>query len=117
MPKQTIDPEPAAETVRVAGHHGDEIEAYLARPGGPGPFPGVVVLHHMPGYDEATKEIARTFSANGYAAILPNLHWREAPGASPDDAAAAVRAAGGVPDERLVVPVEELVATSSTGQL
>jgi carboxymethylenebutenolidase len=106
MPEQTIDPEPAAETVRVAGHHGDEIEAYLARPGGPGPFPGVVVLHHMPGYDEGTKEIARTFSANGYAAILPNLHWREAPGASPDDAAAAVRAAGGVPDERLVGDVE-----------
>jgi carboxymethylenebutenolidase len=33
---------------------------------------------------------------------MPNLHWRDAPGASPDDAAAASRAAGGVPDERLV---------------
>jgi dienelactone hydrolase len=51
----------------------------------------VVVLHHMPGYDEATKRITRTFAAHGYAAVLPNLHWREAPGASPDAAAAAVR--------------------------
>jgi carboxymethylenebutenolidase len=95
-----------AETVRITGHQGDEIEAYLARPPGDGPFPGVVVIHHMPGYDEATKQIARTFAANGYTALMPNLHWREAPGASPDDASAAVRAAGGVPDDRLVGDVD-----------
>ena len=29
-----------AETVRVEGHDGDEIPAYLARPLGPGPSPG-----------------------------------------------------------------------------
>ena len=33
---------------------------------------------------------------------MPNLYWREAPDASPDDAAAAARAQGGVPDERLI---------------
>ena len=33
---------------------------------------------------------------------MPNLYFREAPGASPDDAAAMARAAGGVPDDRLV---------------
>jgi carboxymethylenebutenolidase len=62
----------------------------------------VVVIHHMPGFDVGTKEIARTFAVHGYNAMLPNLYWREAPGASPDDAAATARAAGGVPDERLV---------------
>ena len=56
----------------------------------------------MPGYDPQTKEITRTFAVNGYNAICPNLYTREAPGASPDDAAAAARAQGGVPDERLV---------------
>jgi carboxymethylenebutenolidase len=56
----------------------------------------------MPGYDPQTKEITRTFAVNGYNAICPNLYHREAPGASPDDAAAAARARGGVPDERLV---------------
>jgi carboxymethylenebutenolidase len=91
-----------AETIRIAGHGGDEIEAYLARPHGPGPFGSVVVIHHMPGYDSATKEIARKFAAHGYAALMPNLYHRDAPGASPDDAAAAGRAKGGVPDERLV---------------
>src|SRR6476661_2878151 len=56
----------------------------------------------MPGYDRASKEIVRRFAELGYDAICPNLHFREAPGASPDDAAAASRAQGGVPDDRLV---------------
>jgi len=92
----------SAETVMISGHGGDQIEAYLARPLAAWQHGGVVVIHHMPGYDAATKEIVRRFAANGYAALCPNLHYREAPGASPDDAAAASRAAGGVPDERLV---------------
>ncbi len=91
-----------AETVQVTGAGGDSIEAYLARPLAAGPLGGVVVIHHMPGYDPATREITRRFAAMGYNAICPNLYSREAPGASPDDAAAAVRAAGGVPDDRLV---------------
>ena len=62
----------------------------------------VVVIHHMPGYDTSTKEIVRKFAAHGYAALMPNLYHREAPGASPDDAAATARANGGVPDGRLV---------------
>ena len=33
---------------------------------------------------------------------MPNLYWRVAPGAAPDDAAAAARAQGGVPDAQLV---------------
>ena len=91
-----------AETVQITGHGGDEIEAYLARPLDRGPHGAVVVIHHMPGYDRQTKEITRRFAVEGYLALCPNLYSREAPGASPDDAAAAVRAAGGVPDERLV---------------
>jgi carboxymethylenebutenolidase len=36
---------------------------------------------------------------------MPNLYWRDAPGAAPDDAAATGRANGGVPDERLTIDV------------
>src|SRR5882757_9322879 len=95
-----------AETITIKGHDGDEIEAYLARPLHDAPRGGVVVIHHMPGYDEATKEMVRKLAAHGYAALCPNLYSREAPGADPDDAAATVRAAGGVPDERLVGDVD-----------
>lgn len=91
-----------AETIKIEGHGGDEIEAYLARPARENSYGGVVVIHHMPGYDSGMKEITRKFAAHGYAALMPNLYYREAPGASPDDAAATARASGGVPDERLV---------------
>ena len=64
-----------AETIFHAGHAGDSIQAYLARPLGPGPYPSVIVIHHMPGWDEASKEIARKFAYNGYIAIAPNLHY------------------------------------------
>lgn len=92
-----------ADTIRLAGHGGDEITAYLARPLDGAAHPGVLVIHHMPGWDEATKEITRRFAAHGYIAICPNLHHREGgPGADPDDAAAAARAQGGVPDDRFL---------------
>jgi len=89
-----------AETITITGHEGDEIEAYFARPLEGTDQPGVVVLHHMPGYDRASKEIVRTFGLYGYAALMPNLHHRYAPGAKSSDAAAAARDAGGVPDEQ-----------------
>lgn len=91
-----------AGVVEIEGHGGARIQAYFAEPLELGSRPGMVVIHHMPGLDRQTKEIVRRFAAQGYFAISPNLYWREAPGAEPDDAAAAARAMGGVPDERLV---------------
>jgi carboxymethylenebutenolidase len=91
-----------AQTVTISGHGGDEIEAYAAAPLAPGSRGGVVWIHHMPGYDRETKEFVRRLAVAGYNAVCPNLYSREAPGADPDDAAATVRAAGGVPDERLL---------------
>ena len=94
-----------AESVRIQGHNGDEIDAYFARPLGGGPYGAVVVLHHMPGWDDATKEITRKLAFYGYAAICPSLFHRVGPG-SPDDMAAAVRAAGGVADDQVIGDVE-----------
>jgi carboxymethylenebutenolidase len=90
-----------AETVSVQGHAGDTINAYLARPLGSGPFPGVVLVHHMPGWDEWYKEATRKFAHHGYAAICPNLYFRAGHGA-PDDVAASVRGAGGISDDQAI---------------
>src|SRR5436853_6300211 len=70
----------------------------------------------MPGYDEGTLEITRRFAAHGYLAVCPNLYAREAPGADPDDAAAAARANGGVPDDRLVGDVGGAAAHLRTSE-
>jgi carboxymethylenebutenolidase len=96
-----------AGTVQIpGGHEGVELEGYLARPLGDRPRGGVVVIHHLPGYDRGTKEIVRRFAAEGYAAVCPNLYSREGRDVSPDDAAAAVRARGGVPDDQVVGDVK-----------
>jgi carboxymethylenebutenolidase len=110
MPLTLPDDALRAESVALRGDGGDEIEAYLARPARAGSRGGVVVIHHMPGYDRATKELTRRFAESGYDAICVNLFSREAPGAAPDDAAAAARAAGGVPDARLVGDVAAAAA-------
>ena len=90
-----------AETVTYPGANGDMINAYYARPSGPGPFPGMVVIHHMPGWDEWYREVTRKFAHHGYAALSPNLYARAGHG-TPEDVAAAVRAAGGVADDQVM---------------
>ncbi len=92
----------ATQTLMITGDGGDEVQAYLASPDMPASRGGVVVIHHLPGYDRGTKEITRRFAELGYDAICVNLYWREAPGASPDDAAAVARANRGIPDSRLI---------------
>jgi len=93
-----------SQTITIGTDDG-EIEAYAALVQDSAPRGGVVVIHHMPGYDLESKEIVRRFGSLGYNAVMPNLYWRDAPGAAPDDAAATGRAKGGVPDERLTIDV------------
>jgi carboxymethylenebutenolidase len=90
-----------AETVAFHGHNGEVGEAYYARPPGSGPYPGVVLIHHMPGWDEWMKEQTRKLAHHGFATICPHLYFRDGPG-SPDDVGARVRAAGGVPDAQVM---------------
>jgi carboxymethylenebutenolidase len=90
-----------AETVTLPGAQGEQINAYFARPLGAGPFPGMVLAHHLPGWDEWYREAARKFAHYGYAALSPNLYYRAGHG-TPEDVAAKVRAGGGVPDDQAV---------------
>src|SRR6266849_10756095 len=94
-----------AETVTVPGHNSTIINAYFARPLGSGPFPGVVLIHHAPGWDEWYRETTRKFAHHGYLAISPNIYYQFGCGA-PEDIAAKVRAAGGVPDDDVVGDIE-----------
>lgn len=90
-----------AETISIDGHQGEAIYAYFARPLGAGPFPAIVLAHHMPGWDEWYKEATLRFARQGYAALCPNLYHRAGHG-TPEDVAAKVRAQGGVDDDQAV---------------
>jgi len=90
-----------AETVTMRGHKGDVINAYMARPFGTGPFPGMIVIHHAPGWDEWYRECTRRFAHHGFVSLSPNLYFRDGHG-TPEDVGAKVRAAGGAPDEQVL---------------
>jgi carboxymethylenebutenolidase len=90
----------AGGTTYAAGN-GDQIHAYVSRPEGNGPFPGIVLVHHMPGWDELYEEFARRFANHGYNVICPDLYCRVGHG-TPDDIAAKVRADGGIADDQVV---------------
>ena len=90
-----------ATVIQIAGANGDKIHAYVAKPEGKGPFPGIVLIHHMPGWDELYREFTRRFAQHGYNAICPDLYCRLGHGA-PDDITQKMRAAGGIADAQVV---------------
>jgi carboxymethylenebutenolidase len=94
-----------AQTVSITAPDGTEIEAYVARPQDAGSRGGMVFIHHLPGYDRETKEMVRRAADAGYDAVCPNLYSRVGRDVSPDDAAAHVRAEGGVPDPQVMADV------------
>lgn len=96
------------ESVSVRGHNGDMISAYTARPMGPGPHPGVVLIHHLPGWGEFYREMTRKFAHHGYAAISHNLYHRIGEGKA-EDVAAKARAEGGVADDQVIGDTEGAV--------
>ena len=90
-----------AETITLPGHNGDFIHTYVSRPLGEGPFPGIVLIPHMPGWDEFYRETTRRFSQHGYFAICPDIYCRFGH-ETPEEISAKVRNGGGVPDESVI---------------
>lgn len=83
-----------AERVRVYGHENTIIDAYAARPLGPGPFPNVLLVHHMPGWDEWTRGVVHKIAHHGFNCVSPDLHFRQGPG-TPQEKSQKVRDMGG----------------------
>ena len=111
----------STKVIQIKGHGGDMIDAYVATPDADGPFPGVLIIHHMPGWDEWSTEVTRRFAHHGYMAICPNQHHRMGAGTM-EEVTAKVREAGGNPDAQLVTDlqagVDELLASPlSTGKV
>jgi carboxymethylenebutenolidase len=99
------------ENVTIKGDKGTPITAYVAKPSGPGSFPGVVLIHHLPGCSEFYIDTTRRFAHHGYLAICANLYEREGGGSDgdPDDVAARARAQGGIADSQMVGDTEGAV--------
>ena len=80
-----------AETITMNGHTGDAINAYFARPLGSGPFPGVVLIHHLPGWTSGTGRprggsrttVSRPFRPISITAKVTETRKTLAPGSGP----------------------------------
>jgi dienelactone hydrolase len=64
-------PAPGDELVRfVSAGRGEEIEGYLTKPKGAGPFPAVVLLHTCLGLPANRRSIASALAGAGYVALF-----------------------------------------------
>jgi carboxymethylenebutenolidase len=55
---------------------GEEMGMYVSVPGGSGPFPAVVVIHHGAGVDQFSRDMTDKLAEGGYAAVAPDLMHR-----------------------------------------
>ena len=86
-----------AETISIRGHKGKEIHAWWSRPLGGGQHPGIVLIPHMPGWDEWCRETSFRFSSHGYSVLCPDIYQDFGFG-TPTEVSGRMREAGGVHD-------------------
>ena len=94
-----------AETVKIKGHDGKYIRAYYSRPITDKNVPGIVLIPHMPGWDEWCRETARRFTAHGYSVLCPNIYDDYGDGTAVE-VSTRMREAGIVPDKDVMGDVE-----------
>ena len=90
-----------AETIAFKGHEGKEIHAYYSRPLGKEKYPGIVLIPHMPGWDEWCREAARRYTEHGFAVMCPDIYQDYGYGTAPE-VSDRMRAAG-VPSDANVM--------------
>ena len=66
-----------------------QVRAFLARPKGRGPFPGLVVIQEWWGLNNHIMDVAARFAKQGYLALAPDLYSRQGNAATKDPAVAA----------------------------
>jgi carboxymethylenebutenolidase len=69
-----------SERVRIEVADGTAMEAYVARPAGAGPWPGVLVLQEIFGVNVHIRSVADRIAREGYVALAPDLFHRTDPG-------------------------------------
>jgi carboxymethylenebutenolidase len=64
----------------VTMSNGEAVEAYLARPKGKGPWPGLVVLAEIYNANHWVRAVADGYAEQGFLCLAPDLYWRQEPG-------------------------------------
>lgn len=98
---------PRVKTAMVTYKSGaEEVQGYLARPAGAGPFAALVVIHEWWGLNKQIKGVADEFAREGYVALAVDL-YRGRVTTEPMEAHELMR---GVPEDRAVRDLKAAVA-------
>ena len=89
-----------AETIQISDGT-NSIRAYYSRPLGTGPYPSIVLIPHMPGWDEWCRETSRRFTQHGYAVMCPDI-YREFGSGTPTEVSKKAMENGGVHDDSVM---------------
>lgn len=74
-----------------------QVEGYLVKPRGAGPFPAVIVIHENRGLNDHIRDVARRFAGEGFVALAPDLLSRLGGTASMKTVPEATAAIGRLP--------------------
>ncbi|MEY9871275.1 carboxymethylenebutenolidase [Streptacidiphilus sp. MAP12-33] len=69
------------ERIEIAVADGTSMGGCLARPAGPGEYPGVVVAMELFGVDDHVRGICEDLARRGFTALAPDFYHRSQPGA------------------------------------
>lgn len=67
----------SSETVKYTGANNVNLSGYLSTPQDKGKFPAVLVIHENRGLNDHTRDVARRFAAEGFAALAPDILSRK----------------------------------------
>ena len=98
---------PLVETAVVSYPSGaDQVQGYLVRPAGAGPFPGLVVIHEWWGLNDQIKGTAEALARDGYVALAVDLYR----GRVTTDASEAHELMRGLPEDQAIRDLKAAVA-------
>jgi|TARA_A100001037_G_scaffold304322_1_gene340735 carboxymethylenebutenolidase len=67
-------------TTSLSMRGGETVEAYMARPEGDGPWPGLVILAEIYNANHWVRAVADGYAEQGFLCLAPDLYWRQDPG-------------------------------------
>jgi len=97
-----------AQTISFQGYNRDWVHGYYVRPLTDKKIGSIVLIPHMPGWDEYCREASRRFAQHGYAVLCPDIYCRIGHG-TPSEVAALAREQGGLADACVMGDVQGAV--------
>ena len=90
-----------AETIDIKGKDEKPLRVYYSHPLKKKDVASIVLIPHMPGWDEYCREASRRFTEHGYAVVCPDIYQDFGTG-RPGEVSKKMMEAGGVKDESVM---------------